>query len=193
MAYDRPHEDRLGTDGGAGRVLGWTGTGTAAYVSGSGSTPSVVYAECNSSFGLSVQTVLWDTFYDEESNVISGGTLTAALAAIGLTYASGVFAATVPGIIGFHLNFSPVSAPVAQGSRIRSSTSDMFTGGTEVSWGLVAPATGPLNALPPQGLTWMNEILYFRAGDTWELDCFVTGTTSAQVIDYADVGIMRLV
>lgn len=31
MAYERPHEDRLGNTGGAGKFLSWTGTGEAAW------------------------------------------------------------------------------------------------------------------------------------------------------------------
>lgn len=36
MSYTRPHEDRLGTNGATGRVLGWTGTGVADYIDPSG-------------------------------------------------------------------------------------------------------------------------------------------------------------
>jgi hypothetical protein len=56
----------------------------------------VVYAEYNSPPAGTTAALVPDTFYDRAQDEITGGPLAAALAALGLTYASGIFTALFP-------------------------------------------------------------------------------------------------
>lgn len=189
MSVTRPHEDRLGTSGTTGYVLEYSGTGTAEWVTPppSGITPNAITAECNSPTTGGDANLPFDTFYDQDDNVISGGALTAALAAIGLTYSGGVFTSTTAGVFALELNFSPITAPALQLSSITLVSSISFAvPGTR--WG-----TGSTEGNPPDwNAIVVPFVFYSPVSATFYAQTTRSGTTSAGIITYASMAIIKL-
>jgi hypothetical protein len=94
---------------GAGVTASGAGATTTVTIPGGAFSPLVLYAECVTP-PTGTASLSW-TFKDEAQSAISGAPLTAALAAMGLTYVGGTFTATMRIVILLGVNFTVAATP----------------------------------------------------------------------------------